>query len=195
MEKETTKKCPQCQSEIPEKAKRCPECQSDLRNWFRRHIILTIIGVLFLLGIVGGIMGEDSPPSESPSPSENSKTSIEEEEKEEIKEEDIVKASAEEVLNTFDDNEVKGNKLYKDKRIELTGIVEEISHSDFIEESYSLSIGTGKDFEFTTIRINADMSFENELMELNKGDYVTVLFDCEGLVANFYVEGDLVEIK
>ncbi len=187
MEKDTTKKCPQCQSEISEKAKKCPKCQTDLRSWFRRHIILTTIGVLFLIVVIGGMMSEDSSPSDSESISENNQT--------DIKEEDIIKASAEEVLNTFNDNEVKGNNLYKNKRIELTGIVKEISHSDFIEESYSLSIGTDEDFEFTTIRISADMDFEDELMELNKEDHITVLFDCEGLVSNLYVEGDLVEIK
>ena len=44
-----TKKCKHCQSEIDEKATRCPHCQSDLRSWFRKHPILTIILILFVI--------------------------------------------------------------------------------------------------------------------------------------------------
>ncbi|MBT9151392.1 MAG: hypothetical protein DDT40_01585 [candidate division WS2 bacterium] len=53
-----TKKCPKCQTDIPEKAKKCPNCQSDLRNWFRRHPVLAALGVfiIFIIAIsaIGG---------------------------------------------------------------------------------------------------------------------------------------------
>ena len=169
---------------------------------------LKIVIVIILLALIGAaipseeldneLVNNESPQAETNTDKETESESNGEkttEEDKSIKEEDIVKASAKEILSTFEANEVRGNKLYKDKRIELTGVVSKISHSDFVEERYTLSIGTGEDFEFTTIDINADMSFEDELMELNEGDQITVLFDCEGLVANLYVEGDLVEIK
>lgn len=47
-----TKKCPHCKTDIPIGAKKCPNCQSDLRNWFRRHIVLTIIGGVILIIIL-----------------------------------------------------------------------------------------------------------------------------------------------
>lgn len=47
-----TKKCPQCQIDIPSKAKKCPHCQSDLRNFMNRHPIITILLVLFGLGVI-----------------------------------------------------------------------------------------------------------------------------------------------
>lgn len=43
------KKCKHCQLGIDKKAKKCPKCSGDLRNWFRRHPILTLI--LILIGI------------------------------------------------------------------------------------------------------------------------------------------------
>jgi hypothetical protein len=52
----TTKQCPYCKSEIPLGAKKCPQCQSDLRNWFRRHPILTVLGVFIMFIIVSSII-------------------------------------------------------------------------------------------------------------------------------------------
>lgn len=46
------KLCPHCKKEIDAEAKKCPHCHSDLRNWFRRHPIVTAIIVLTLLPIV-----------------------------------------------------------------------------------------------------------------------------------------------
>ena len=50
--KKETKECPKCHTDIPAKAVKCPNCQSDLRSWFRRHPILTVVGVLVILIIV-----------------------------------------------------------------------------------------------------------------------------------------------
>lgn len=47
------KKCKHCQKEIDSKAIRCPYCQSYQRSWFRRHPILTILIVFFIIGIAG----------------------------------------------------------------------------------------------------------------------------------------------
>lgn len=46
------KKCKSCQKEIDDKAKKCPHCQSDQRNWFARHIILTGLLILIIIGII-----------------------------------------------------------------------------------------------------------------------------------------------
>jgi len=57
IEQTATKKCPHCQTTIPQDAKKCPNCQSDLRSWSHRHqglsvliLIGAIIGVLILVG-------------------------------------------------------------------------------------------------------------------------------------------------
>ena len=52
-----TKKCKYCKAEIDSGARRCPKCQGDLRNWFLRHKILSIIGILFILFVVIGSIG------------------------------------------------------------------------------------------------------------------------------------------
>lgn len=59
-----TKKCSQCKTDISKDAKKCPQCHADLRNWFRRHYILTSLGVLIILVIllssIGGSSKENS---------------------------------------------------------------------------------------------------------------------------------------
>lgn len=49
-----TKKCKFCQSDIDKKAKVCPNCKKDLRIWFAKHPIITVIGILIIIGILGG---------------------------------------------------------------------------------------------------------------------------------------------
>ena len=51
-ENSENKKCPSCDKEISVKAKRCPYCREDLRSWFRKHPILSFIGILILLFVV-----------------------------------------------------------------------------------------------------------------------------------------------
>lgn len=42
--------CSYCKKEVGAGAIKCPHCQSDLRNWFRRHWIISTFLVLFLTG-------------------------------------------------------------------------------------------------------------------------------------------------
>lgn len=41
--------------EIDKRAKKCPYCQTDQRGWFRRHPILTFLGILVISPILIGI--------------------------------------------------------------------------------------------------------------------------------------------
>ncbi|MFH1780601.1 MAG: DUF4352 domain-containing protein, partial [Candidatus Nealsonbacteria bacterium] len=50
-----------CQTDISIKAKKCPNCQGDLRNWFRRHIVLTVIGSIILFFIIVSAIGSGGP--------------------------------------------------------------------------------------------------------------------------------------
>jgi hypothetical protein len=52
------KKCKSCHAEIPDKAKKCSHCGTDQRGWFRRHPILTALGVIIVFFIVIGVAVE-----------------------------------------------------------------------------------------------------------------------------------------
>lgn len=49
--------CKECQKEIARGVKKCPGCGKDQRNWVMRHKILTGIGVLILLAVIGSADG------------------------------------------------------------------------------------------------------------------------------------------
>ena len=55
-----TKKCAKCKEDVLKSAKKCKHCGSDLRNWFMRHKIISLILIVFILGIIGGGSNEDS---------------------------------------------------------------------------------------------------------------------------------------
>lgn len=61
-----TKKCKQCQSDIPIKAKKCPQCHTDLRSWINRHPILSFFGIIILFGIF--ISSNSKTPTPDPVP-------------------------------------------------------------------------------------------------------------------------------
>lgn len=51
------KPCKECKQEISSSAKKCPSCGKDQRNWFMKHKILSFIGAVILLGIIGSALG------------------------------------------------------------------------------------------------------------------------------------------
>jgi len=73
-------KCKECGKEISKSAKQCTNCGHDNRNWFgRRNIIskafIVFFGLIFLMGVLGGLLGgDDSSTSSSASSSFSEKT-------------------------------------------------------------------------------------------------------------------------
>ncbi|MGF6950100.1 hypothetical protein QF028_002605 [Neobacillus sp. B4I6] len=55
-------KCKACGKEIAKGVKKCPHCGKDQRNWFMRHKIMTFIGAIILLAIIGSALsgGDDT---------------------------------------------------------------------------------------------------------------------------------------
>ena len=48
--------CKACGKEIAKGVKKCPHCGKDQRNWFMRHKIMTFIGAIILLAIIGSAL-------------------------------------------------------------------------------------------------------------------------------------------
>lgn len=73
---EPVKKCPKCSEDILQSARVCKHCGADLRNWASRHKVLTVVGVLFVVGLVLAASGSSDSGS-----GETSDTSAESSEK------------------------------------------------------------------------------------------------------------------
>lgn len=99
----------------------------------------------------------------------------------------VVKVSAEQILKDYEDNELAADQKYKGKRIQVTGIVDEIDTELFNDDQYVLRISNGDEFSFLTVNCN-DMD-QKELSKLTVGNEVTA-------VGQFDDGGDLgIELK
>ncbi|PEA25866.1 hypothetical protein CN984_11950 [Bacillus cereus] len=49
--------CKACSKEIAKGVKKCPNCGKDQRSFFGRHKIITFIGAVVVVGMIGGAMG------------------------------------------------------------------------------------------------------------------------------------------
>lgn len=59
------KKCKECGNEISTRARTCPSCGADQRNFFSKHKIITVLGVLIIFVFIISLGGEDKKPSVS----------------------------------------------------------------------------------------------------------------------------------
>jgi hypothetical protein len=51
------KECKECGQEISSSANKCPKCGKDQRNFFMRHKIISIMGLLIIFGFIGLLNG------------------------------------------------------------------------------------------------------------------------------------------
>jgi len=88
---------------------------------------------------------------------------------------ETTKVKASTLIKAFEKNELKADKTYKGKTLEVTGVVEKID-TDFMDEDvYILSVAGGGDFEILTVNFR-DVPMK-QLDKLDTGDKVTVIGD------------------
>lgn len=131
--------------------------------------------VIFILSIIacstGGMVDEDKNVDSVPMNSDKKEV------KKEEKKIEYIKVSAKDLINNYEDNELKADSMYKDKHLEITGTVDSI---DKILGSISVTLGTGKDFEVTQISCYFDDKYEADVAELKKDSEVIITGLCEG---------------
>lgn len=154
-----TKLCKHCQTEIPKKAKVCPNCkkkQGGIGKW----IVIAIV-VFLIIGVAAG--GGDN--------SSNYETKSEKEEEKII---EYTSVSVDEMVDDLEENAVSASDKYKDKYLEVTGILEVIDSSgDYI------SLYPDIDFALTGVQcyIKNDEQLE-KVKNMKKGDKVTLKGKC-----------------
>lgn len=123
----TLKKCSKCKEEIQIDAKRCKHCEADLRNWFIRHKIITIILIIFVIGIIASAANTGKNASNNFNNLSNIK-------KEELKE-PAIKITARELYAKYEANEIQADELYKNKVLEVSGVIGSIG-KDILDDPY-----------------------------------------------------------
>lgn len=85
-----------------------------------------------------------------------------------------IETTAEEMIEIYESNEVKGDATYKGKVIKIVGIVNSVN-SDLSDEAVVM-LSSGKDeYSFDNIHASGDEEFHNRAINLTKGNKVTLV--------------------
>ncbi len=182
------KPCKACGKQLDGSAKICPECGKDQRNFFSKHKILTGIIVLLIIGALGS-GGDSETDKEVDTASVNAKQeeTVDKNVKE-VKEEkeDAIVVKASKLYSDYDSNEVKADKKYKDKLLEVTGIVNDIGVS--LGQTY-VCLSTGEQYSAFSVQCFFDDEDDiDKVSELSKGDKITLSGTCTGMSMNVTVD-------
>ena len=178
-------KCKVCGKEISKGAK-CPNCGKDSRCFVSRHKVLTVIGGLVIIGALGNIAGGNSNNkisdnkqiSVSNKISDNKQTSVSNEIENKKQMEPELSISATELINAYKENEVKADKMYKGKIVEVNGIVDAID-SD-IDNKAVVRLSEGDKFSIQNVSCYIDNDNQDKACELKKGQNVTIVGVADG---------------
>lgn len=175
--------CKACGKEIAKGIKKCVHCGKDQRNFFMKHKILSGILILVLMGAVGAALGTGD---ENAIVEGSNKTIDEiqvEKESSELVPEIVI--TAPQLVDAYESNEVKADRIYGDKVIEVSG---EISDISVMLGSTFIILSSGKDFSFSDVQCFFDDELEiRKIEELNKGQVITVVGTVDGKSMNIEV--------
>ena len=181
-------KCKVCGKEISKGAK-CPNCGKDSRCFVSRHKVLTVIGGLVIIGALGSITGGNSnnkisdnkQTSVSVENSDSKQTSVSNENSNKKQMEPELSISATELINAYNENEVKADKMYKGKIVEVNGIVDGIDSG--IDDKAIVRLSDGEEFSFDNVQCCIDDENQDKACELEKGQNVTIIGEASGEIA------------
>ena len=181
-------KCKVCGKEISKGAK-CPNCGKDSRCFVSRHKVLTVIAGLVIIGALGSITGGNSNNKISDSKqtsvsienSDSKQTSVSNENSNKKQMEPELNISATELINAYKENEIKADKMYKGKIVEVNGIVDAIDSG--IDDKAIVRLSDGDEFSFDNVQCCIDDENQDKACELNKGENVTIIGKADGEIA------------
>ena len=181
-------KCKVCGKEISKGAK-CPNCGKDSRCFVSRHKVLTVICGLVIIGALGSVTGGNSnnkisdskQTSVSVENSDSKQTSVSTENSNKKQMEPELSISATELINAYKENEIKADKMYKGKIVEVNGIVDGINSG--IDDKAIVILSDGDEFSFDNVQCCIDNDNQDKACELEKGQNVTIVGRADGEIA------------
>lgn len=144
------------------------------KSWFRRHPVLSILGVIVVIIIVASTGGSDTP-SDTKTSSSSSEQKTE-----------TIKVSAETLRQAYKEYQVGADNTYKGKLVEITGSVETIG-KDTTNEAY-VTFQTTDQYAIDHVQCMFPKQNEGAISTLKKGDSITV----QGTVSGTVISGAIV---
>jgi tRNA_anti-like len=103
----------------------------------------------------------------------------------------IKPVSIHDVLNAYKENEIRADNIYKNKYIEVTGIVSSIKKG-LLGDLY-ITLGTGRRFEIPQIQAFFEATQKDSLLKLHKGQKISIVGKVDGLMMNVIMKKCIIE--
>jgi len=84
-----------------------------------------------------------------------------------------VTVEAKQILKKFENNEATADGKYKDKTLQVSGVVAKVDTELLDDEKYAVQIGGGGQFELFTVNCNGQSS--DAVSKIKKGQKITVV--------------------
>lgn len=184
-------KCPECGKDVSSSAASCPNCGHPISQAQPKETVVektTVVkekkkgsclsGILVFVVIIVIILvvaSKDSDSSKSSSSSSSTATSTAESSasEEAVEEVQYLAVTSTELIDAYNDNQVKCKQDYDGKMLEVTGTVQSIG-TDVMDNTY-VCLGHDTDFTFVGIQCyTKDEDVINKIAGLKEGDVITV---------------------
>lgn len=181
--------CKACGKEIAKGVKKCVHCGKDQRNFFMKHKILSGIIILFLISAIGAALGGGDNEDNTITKADSSEISQVEDVKEELVPE--IMLSAPELVNAYENNEVKADKEYGGKVVEISGEIRDISI--MLGKTFVI-LSSGQDFSLSDVQCFFDDEAEiSKIENLSKGQQLTVIGTVDGKSINIGINDCIIK--
>lgn len=99
---------------------------------------------------------------------------------------ETIKITAAQLLKEYDENGVKADENYKDKLIEVTGIVKNID-KDILDDIY-ITLDDGDKYSLISVQCYFSDKEKETVAEIEKGSEITVIGTCDGSLINIILK-------
>lgn len=179
--------CKECGAQVSTKAESCPSCGAKIKPKRSLLKLIMIAGVsFFLLLTCVGVMAGGSKDAAKASSGETGPSAAPPEVPPEV-----VDVKIQELIGTYDENELKGDQLYKGKIVRTSGKVSDVKN-DVLNQPF-VTVGTGKQLEIRQVQCSLTKSEAPKAADLKKGQEISVRGEVRGLMMNVQFDECVIE--
>lgn len=179
-------KCKECGNEVSTSAGACPKCGAPVvlapnaAKRIGKGVGLGCAGALVVVAILVGIgtatkNSADKAAAQVGALEQRAATATE-------SSPDIHAVALATLLADYKSNEIRADGLYKDKWIQVTGVVGDVK-KDILNDPF-VTVGTGAQFEIPVLQCTLSKAAVERASRLSKGDAITIRGKVSGLMMN-----------
>lgn len=187
--------CKICGNQIAKNAKVCPNCGA--KNTRTKQTVLTVVGVLVVLGIIGNALPESEEPTQpadagqsapaatqaaASQPQATAPEPQQEAPKQEKPKEQAIAISAKSLYDAYAANAVNADSLYLDKELMVTGTILDITQ-DALTNAPCVRLGVGDTLGIYSVEcfFPKDCEESSIIAGFTDGQVVTITGKCNGV--------------